>query len=111
MPDAEEFQSRSRAKRDLGERLRRVRMELYGEHGAPALACLLRVPQHTWNNYENGVTIPGEVLLDLLVLTRVEAHWLLRGEGAQYRSTPGDGARQPDSEGTDRWGGRRVGTS
>jgi len=109
--DPKEFQSRTRAKRELGDRLRQVRMEIYGEHGAPALAGLLRVPHHTWTNYENGVTIPGEVLLELLVLTRVEPRWLLRGEGAQYRSTAADGAHQPPFEGTDRWGSRRAGIS
>jgi len=86
-------------------------MEFYGEHGAPMLARHLRIPQQTWNNYENGVTIPGEVLLELLVLTHVEPRWLLRGEGAQYRSTAGDGAHQPHLEGTDRSWSRRAGIS
>jgi hypothetical protein len=89
MSDPEEFQSRSSAKRGLGERLRQVRIELYGEHGAPELARLLGLPHRTWFNHENGVTIPGEVLLDLLVLTRVEPQWLLRGVGARFRPTLG----------------------
>jgi hypothetical protein len=105
----EKSPSRSRVKRDLGERLRQVRTELYGEHGAPALARFLRVPERTWCNYENGVTIPGDILLELLTLTSAEPRWLLGGEGARFRSNAGDGTRQADSEGADRRGNRRAG--
>jgi transcriptional regulator with XRE-family HTH domain len=107
MSDPLGSRSRARAKQDLGERLRRVRRELYGEHGGPELASLLGIPYRTWANYEGGVTIPGEVLLGLLDLTGVEPRWLLRGEGAAFRSPPGGEAGQqfsqsdwPDSEQT-----------
>jgi len=111
MSDPQGFQSRSKAKRDLGERLRQVRMEFYGEQGAPELAHFLGLPHRTWLNYENGVTVPGEVLLGLLVLTDVEPRWLLRGEGQKYRSTPWDEACRPDLEGTGHSGSRRAGMS
>jgi len=111
MSDAHEFESRSKAKQDLGARLRQLRMELYGEHGAPELARFLGLPHRTWTNYENGVTIPGEVLLGLLVVARVEPRWLLRGEGEKFRSTAWAEAHQPDFESIDRSGSRRAGMS
>jgi len=86
------------AKRNVGERLRVIRVDLYGEPGGPHLAGLLGVPSRTWSNYEGGVSIPGEVLLDLLVLTGVEPRWLLRGEGARFRPRALDGARRPVAE-------------
>ena len=69
--------------------LRLIRLELYGEHGGPVLAGKLQIPSRTWANYERGVTIPGETLLEFLVLTGVEPTWLLRGAGEKYRvATP-----------------------
>src|SRR4051794_29467361 len=105
MSDPQDSRSRLRAKQDLGERLRRVRTELYGEHGGPDLARLLGIPYRTWSNYEGGFTIPGEVLLALLDLTGVEPRWLLRGEGPAYRSPPGGEVGQQCPEGVDRWAG------
>ena len=53
------------------------------------LAEALRLPSRTWANYEDGVTIPGEVLLEFLELTGVEPSWLLRGAGEMSRvATP-----------------------
>ena len=92
MSNTRDSRSRARAKQELGERLRQVRMELFGEHGGPELARLLGIPPRTWSHSESGVTIPGEVLLDLLDLTCVEPRWLLRGEGAMFRSPPEDEA-------------------
>ena len=97
MFDLQDSRSKGRARRELGGRLRQVRLELYGEDGVPALARLLGVPDRTWSNYERGVTIPGELLLALLELCRVEPRWLFSGEGATFRETAGDGARQPTS--------------
>ena len=70
----------------LAGRLRLVRTEMYGEHGAPMLATLLRLPFRTWLNYERGVTIPGEILLQFIELTNTESIWLLRGVGEKYRA-------------------------
>jgi hypothetical protein len=52
------------------------------------------VSSSTWDNYENGVTVPGEIILKLIVLTSVAPRWLLSGEGEKfrpYRIKPGDG--------------------
>jgi hypothetical protein len=72
----------------LASRLREVRLELYGEHGAPLLAKALEIPVRTWANYESGITIPGSVLLRFVAATGVESTWLLSGEGRKYRAGP-----------------------
>jgi hypothetical protein len=75
-----------RIKSQLAERLRAVRIDLYGERGGPELARQLEIPNRTWYNYEIGVTVPAEILLRFLELTGVEPHWLLTGEGPQFRA-------------------------
>jgi hypothetical protein len=75
----------SESKRALAERLRRVRVDLYGENGAHELARRLGVPEKTWAHYESGVTVPAEVVLQFLELTSVEPNWLLDGSGPCYR--------------------------
>ena len=42
----------------LADRVREVRLELFGEHGGPRLAEALGIPHRTWHHFENGVTIP-----------------------------------------------------
>jgi len=69
----------------LASRLREVRLDLYGEHGAPLLAKALRLPTRTWASYESGDRIPGSVLLRFFAVTRVGSSWLLSGEGRKYR--------------------------
>jgi hypothetical protein len=75
-----------RLKLSVGNRLSEVRHERYGPAGAPLLAITLGLPLRTWLNYEAGVTIPGEVLLRFIETARVDAHWLLTGDGPKYRS-------------------------
>jgi hypothetical protein len=77
-----------RAKYDLAERLREIRVELFGERGGSEMARRLGVPIRTWYNYESGVTVPAEVLLRFLELTSVEPQWLLRGRGERFRTGP-----------------------
>jgi hypothetical protein len=75
----------SPSKRVLAERLRQIRVELYGDDGVHDLAARLRVPERTWFCYESGVTVPAEVVLQFLELTSVEPKWLLNGTGPRYR--------------------------
>ncbi len=75
-----------RLKLAVGNRLSEVRHEKYGPAGAPLLAITLGLPLRTWLNYEAGVTVPGEVLLRFIETARVDAHWLLTGEGPKYRA-------------------------
>jgi hypothetical protein len=71
-------------RRKLSERLHQVRIEMFGAHGAPELARLLGVPTRTWISYEKGVTMPSEVVLLFLELTRCCPRWLLTGLGQMY---------------------------
>ena len=73
----------------VAERLRELRAELYGERGGPELARGLGLPVRTWYNYEAGVTVPAEVILRLIEITRVEATWLLHGLGPRFREDAG----------------------
>jgi hypothetical protein len=49
------------------------------------LAEALGLPYRTWMNYEEGVNIPGLVLLRFIEVASVEPRWLLTGEGRRYR--------------------------
>ncbi len=64
----------------LARRIREIRLELYGENGLPTLAQSLKVPAETWLNYERGVTMPADVLLEFLELTGADPQSLLTGE-------------------------------
>ncbi|HKI20636.1 MAG TPA: hypothetical protein VKA15_22290 [Isosphaeraceae bacterium] len=81
---------RARNKAAIGRRLRQIRSEMFGEHGGAELAERLELPFRTWFNYENGVTIPGEILLHFIEVTGTEAHWLFRGEGPKYQVQSSD---------------------
>ena len=81
-----------RIKHGLSERLRSLRTEFYGERGGPDLARTLGIPVRTWYNYENGVTVPAEIILRIVELTSVEPVWLLRGEGPKFRPAAGNPA-------------------
>jgi hypothetical protein len=65
----------------LAQRINEFRREVYGEHGAVALATALNLPVETWLNYERGVTMPADVLLDFLEITNADPRWLATGEG------------------------------
>ncbi len=66
---------------ELAERLREIREDLCGEHGAQFLADALDVRVETWLNYETGVIAPAHVVLKLIDIARVNPHWLLTGQG------------------------------
>jgi Bacteriophage CI repressor helix-turn-helix domain len=72
-------------KRLLACRVREIRNYLYGENGLDALAQALGVPTQTWLNYERGITMPAEVLLNFLEATGVDPHWLSTGEGERLK--------------------------
>jgi hypothetical protein len=69
---------------DLAHRVREVREDFDGEHGAQFLADALGLPLQTWTNYERGVVIPAEVILALIEITRVSPGWLLTGREPKY---------------------------
>jgi hypothetical protein len=72
----------------LASRLREIRVEKFGDGGAATLSQVLNIPARTWEHFENGVMIPGSILLQFIVLTGVEPHWLLTGTGERYRPPP-----------------------
>ncbi len=71
-------------KHGLAARLREVRMELYGEHGGPMLAEELKIPHRAWVRYENGASMPAQVMLRFLERTGANPHWLLTGAGSRF---------------------------
>jgi hypothetical protein len=71
-------------KMGLAERVREIRIALYGINGGPLLADLLRIPFRTWLNYESGCTIPAHTILRLIEVTGAHPHWLLTGMGDRF---------------------------
>jgi hypothetical protein len=79
----------------LCRRLRRIRVELYGEQGGPVLAEALDLPSRAWHRYESGDVVPATVILRFIALTGACPHWLLTGELPQYDRTEGRAWRNP----------------
>ncbi len=77
-------------KASVSRRLREIREEIFGEHGGPELARRLNLPARTWYNYETGVTVPAEVLLDFIEQTGANPMWLLNGQGPRYHHSNDD---------------------
>lgn len=71
-------------KDSLAQRIREVRMDLFGAHGGPLLARALRLSFRTWHSYEAGLTIPAEIMLRFIEVTEANPHWLLTGDGPRY---------------------------
>ena len=75
-------------KASLAGRVREIREFLYGENGVETFARAMGVPPATWLNYERGITMPAEVLLDFMEVTQVDPHWLNTGEGERFIEGP-----------------------
>ncbi len=95
----------------LSDRIRQVRLEKFGERGAPVLADELGLPVRTWLNYEAGVIIPGRALLSFIDRAGVHPHWLLTGEGEAYlpAGPASRGVLRPDADADDPGRSRRLG--
>ncbi len=72
-------------KSELAGRIRAVRIALYGQNGGPLLARALGIPFKTFHKYETGATVPAQSILSFIKLTGVDPHWLLTGDGDQFR--------------------------
>jgi hypothetical protein len=68
----------------LAARLRDIREDMYGDDGAQFLADAMEIPLQTWLNYESGVAVPAETILELIVTAGVRSDWLVTGQGAKY---------------------------
>jgi Bacteriophage CI repressor helix-turn-helix domain len=71
-------------KMGLAERVREIRIALYGINGGPLLADALKIPFRTLHNYETGCTIPAQTILRLIEVTGAHPHWLLTGKGERF---------------------------
>jgi hypothetical protein len=71
-------------KMGLAERVREIRIALYGINGGPLLAEALKIPFRTLHNYESGCTIPAHTILRLIEVTGAHPHWLLTGRGERF---------------------------
>jgi hypothetical protein len=72
-------------KGDLATRIHATRVALYGENGGPLLAQEMGISFRTLHRYENGRTIPAPRILRFIEVTGVDPHWLLTGQGSQFR--------------------------
>ncbi len=77
----------------FAQRVREIRLDLYGEHGAPLLAAAMHLPTRTWLNFEAGCTMPARVILHFIDLTSANPHWLLTGRGEKYQDDSPDPTR------------------
>ena len=71
-------------KAGLARRIKLIREDLYGANGGPLLAEALHLPFRTWLEFEQGETMPAQVMLRFLELTDANPSWLLTGEGKSY---------------------------
>jgi hypothetical protein len=71
-------------KASLACRVREIREFLFGDHGVESLARALKISPATWLNFERGITMPAEVLVDFMEVTQVAPHWLSTGEGERF---------------------------
>ena len=71
-------------KMGLADRVREIRIDLYGVNGGPLLAEALQIPFRTLHNYESGCTIPAQTILRLIEVTGAHPHWLLTGRGERF---------------------------
>ena len=72
----------------LASRIREIRAEKFGADGVAKVSQAINLAARTWENFENGVTIPAGILLQFIELTGVEPRWLLTGIGERYRFPP-----------------------
>ncbi|WP_435018002.1 hypothetical protein TA3x_005630 [Tundrisphaera sp. TA3] len=70
-------------------RIRRIRLDAFGEDGIGRLSEALGILPRTWENYEAGVTIPDLIILRFICLTGAAPRWLLADEGPAYGPDPG----------------------
>ena len=74
----------STSNQDLAARIREVREDMYGEHGAQFMADALGITLRTWKNYESGVVMPAKTVLLLIDTMRINPSWLRTGKGEKY---------------------------
>ena len=76
--------ARLNSRPELAFRLKLVRLEMYGQYGAPMLATTLGISLRVWLEAESRGAIAADCLLRFLVITSAHPHWLLTGAGPMY---------------------------
>jgi hypothetical protein len=74
-------------RREIGRRLAAIARDRHGPAGGYAMGRELGLSERSWNGYERGNTLPGEILLRFLEVTGVRPEWLLHGSRLRYRAT------------------------
>jgi hypothetical protein len=87
----------------LGDRLRMIRVEAFGEDGVVTLADQLGIPARAWSEVEeSGEGLPAQLLLGFVQLTQADPIWLLIGVGKKYRGSL-DGNLGPEPSDSQDW--------
>jgi hypothetical protein len=68
----------------LSERVRAVRLDLFGDEGGALLASLLGIPERRVARMEMHGPIPGHIILAFIEVTGANPSWLLSGNGDRY---------------------------
>ena len=69
----------------LRDRLRLIRIELFGDDGIGELAARLGIAASVWHHYETEAdSMPAPLLLRFIDATGASAEWLLHGTGRRY---------------------------
>ena len=71
-------------RKEIGKRLRLIRAEIAAGQSwgrQREIEMWLGVQLKTWQGYERGKAIPGEILLHLIVELGISPSWLLTGQG------------------------------
>ena len=68
----------------ISERMRAVRVDLFGEDGGWLLAILLGISERKLTRLETHGPIPGHTILAFIEATKANPDWLLSGEGERY---------------------------
>lgn len=74
--------------KSLGDRLRLIRVELFGADGVAALAHRLGISARQWSEIESNDPRPSvDLLLRFVELTRADPVWVFIGRGQRYRNS------------------------
>jgi hypothetical protein len=76
----------------IGCRLHKLRCEFGGSGRYAAsrtrfgldLPRKLGISERNWYNWESGIVIPGDQILEIIVATGVRPRWLLHGQGPMF---------------------------
>jgi hypothetical protein len=58
----------------LASRVREIRLDRFGNDGIATLSQAMNIPTRTWEQFENGVTIPAWILRQFIEISGVQPH-------------------------------------